>query len=96
MEEVYCKIYLHILALISKVDDAAATAFGSFFRNAFGLGIYSLLILVFHISCVKMIQLRSKLQTDLNYSMFTNLPTTYIQYLSKYQKHPFPSMGHVS
>lgn len=35
MEEVYCKIYLHILALISKVDDAAATAFGSFFSKCF-------------------------------------------------------------
>lgn len=37
MEEVYCKIYLHtcILALISKVDDAAATAFGSYFSKCF-------------------------------------------------------------
>lgn len=35
MEDVYCKIYLHILALISKVDDAAATAFGSYFSKCF-------------------------------------------------------------
>lgn len=35
MEDVYCKIYLHILALISKVDDAAVTAFGSFFSKCF-------------------------------------------------------------
>lgn len=93
MEEVYCKIYLHILALISKVDDAAATAFGSFFRNAFGLGIYSLLILVFHISCIKMIQLRNKLQTDLNYSMFTKLPD-YIHSISiKIPKASIPFHG---
>lgn len=44
MEEVYCKIYLHILALISKVDDAAATPLDHFFRNAFGLGIYIFIV----------------------------------------------------
>lgn len=64
-----------------------------FFRNAFGLGIYSLLILVFHISCVKVIQLRSKLQTDLNYSMFTKLPD-YIHSISiKIPKASIPFHG---